>query len=76
MGEATNDLIFEVLKAIQHDVAQVRLDVRELKAELQAMRGHMLATHQDVANVYLALDRQDGRLNRIERRLELAEPAL
>ncbi|MDI1363990.1 MAG: hypothetical protein PSX79_03870 [bacterium] len=76
MGEATNDLIFEVLKAIQHDVAQVRLDGRELKAELQAMRGHMLATHQDVANVYLALDRQDGRPNRIERRLELAEPAL
>jgi len=76
MGEATNDLIYEVLKAIQNDVAQVRLDVRELKAELQAMRGHMLATHQDVANVYVALDRQDGRLNRIERRLELSEPVL
>ena len=76
MGEATNDLILGVLKAIQNDVAQVRLDVRELKAELQAMRGHLLATHQDVANVYLALERQDGRLYRIERPLELAEPAL
>jgi hypothetical protein len=39
------------------------------------MRGHMLATQHDIANIYATLHRQDHRLDRIERRLELAEPA-
>ena len=75
MAEASNDLIYEVLKSLQNEVAQVRQDVREVKAELQALRGHMAASQQDVANIYTTLVRQDQRLDRIERRLELAEPA-
>lgn len=65
MAEASNDLIYEVLKSLQNEVAQVRQDVREVKTELQALRGHMAASQQDVANIYTTLVRQDQRLDRI-----------
>jgi septal ring factor EnvC (AmiA/AmiB activator) len=75
MAEASNDLIYEVLKSLQNEVSQVRQEVREVKAELQALRSHMAASQQDVANIYTTLVRQDHRLDRIERRLELTQPA-
>ena len=45
----------------------------ELKAELQAVRIHSIATQQDIQNIYATLARQEGRVERIERRLELSE---
>ena len=41
---------------------------------MQAFRGH-ISLQQDVHNIYAILARHDTRLDRIERRLELAEPA-
>ena len=76
MAEVTNELIYEVLKSMQSDLATVKHDVRELKSETQAIRGHLVATQQDVANIYAMLGRHEVRLDRIERRLELREPEL
>ncbi|MBB6407519.1 hypothetical protein HNQ71_000163 [Mesorhizobium sangaii] len=39
------------------------------------MRGHMVATQSDIHNVYGILTRQDERLERIDRRLDLRELA-
>jgi hypothetical protein len=43
-----------------------------LTAALNAQRTHLVALHQDI---YAILARHDGRLARIERRLEITEPA-
>ena len=74
MVEVSNDLIYEVLKQIQERLGNVDSKVTELKAEMQAFRGHLVSLQQDVHNIYTILDRHDARLDRIERRLQLVEP--
>jgi hypothetical protein len=52
------------------------LTVGELKAEMQAFLGHMISLQTDVHNIYSILARHDTRLDGIEKRLGLIEPAL
>lgn len=44
MSEVTNELLFELLKRVHHEIGAVRQDVCETKRELNVMRGHMVAT--------------------------------
>ena len=74
MAEVTNELIYEVLRSMQERLSRLENGQTEIKSELNAMRGHMLATQQDVANIYITLVRHETRLDRIDRRLELREP--
>lgn len=80
MAEVTNEPIYEVLKAVRNEVAAVRDDVRGINVRLtsfsEQVRGLALevhATNTDIANPYTRLDRMDGRLLHIDRRLEIAE---
>ncbi|MBN8999118.1 MAG: hypothetical protein J0H54_06900 [Rhizobiales bacterium] len=73
MAEISSDLIYEILKSIRGDIARLDQKTDELKAEMQAFRGHMISLQQDVHNIYAILARHDSRLERIERRLELNE---
>ena len=75
MPEATNELMFELLKRVHHEIGELRQDVSEAKRELNVMRGHMVATQSDIHNIYGILGRQDERLERIDRRLDLRELA-
>ncbi|MBZ9671045.1 hypothetical protein [Mesorhizobium sp. ES1-3] len=75
MPEVTNELMFELLKRVHHEIGELRQDVSETKRELSVMRGHMVATQSDIHNIYGILARQDDRLERIERRLDLRELA-
>ena len=75
MPEATNELMFELLKRVHHEIGELRHDVSEAKRELNVMRGHMVATQSDIHNIYGILGRQDERLERIDRRLDLRELA-
>ncbi|BCG80852.1 hypothetical protein [Mesorhizobium sp. 113-3-3] len=75
MSEVTNELTFELLKRVHHEIGELRQDVSETKRELNVMRGHMVATQNDIHNVYGILARQDERLERIDRRLDLRELA-
>ena len=75
MSEVTNELMFELLKRVHHEIGVLRQDVSETKRELNVMRGHMVATQSDIHNVYGILARQDERLERIDRRLDLRELA-
>lgn len=52
MADVTNDLIYEVLKSIQTRLDRMDFTLSEVKAELQAVRGHMLAVQQDTSNIY------------------------
>jgi chromosome segregation ATPase len=67
--------MYEVLKQIRDEVSSLRQGQAELKAEMQALRGHMVAMQQDTQNIYTILVRHETRLDRIDRRLELVEPA-
>ena len=75
MAEISSELVYEILKKIQEDTAAHKLALAEFKSELQAVRAHMLAMQQDIHNLYMARSRDELRLDRIERRLELVEPA-
>ncbi|AWC23598.1 hypothetical protein WHT83_18425 [Aminobacter sp. P9b] len=75
MAEVTNDLVYELLKRMNHDLSELRQDVSEVKRELNVIRGHMVGIQSDIHNIYGVLARHDERLERIERRLELRELA-
>ncbi len=75
MAEVTNELMYEVLKQVQSDVAGLKDAWPENTAALNAIWTHMIAQSQDIQNIYAMLARHDGRLARIERRLEITEPA-
>ncbi len=48
---------------------------RDIREELRALRGHSLAMQTDVHNIYNILNSLEGRVDRIERRLELRDDA-
>jgi len=73
MAEVSADLVYEVLKAVQNDISQIKGEVRDVKLELNAVRGHLISIQQDVHNIYSVLGRHDLRLERIDSRLELSD---
>ncbi|RCW28563.1 hypothetical protein DFR48_101578 [Ciceribacter lividus] len=73
MAEVTSELMYELLKRVHADVTDTRLGQRELRAELNVMRGTLVPTHQDMLNIHTTLARHEARLDRIENRLELRE---
>ena len=75
MADVTKDAIYELALRVRTNVGELAEGLGELKAEMQAFRSPMVAMHQDVANIYAILARHDTRLERIERRLGLVEPA-
>jgi tetrahydromethanopterin S-methyltransferase subunit G len=75
MAELTNELLLEVLKAVQTRLTNIENGIVEVKTELQAMRGHMLAIQTDIGNLYAGQANMEARLTRIERRLELVDTA-
>ena len=75
MTAVTTDLIYDVLKALRSEAGEFEGDVRELKGEFQAMRGHRMAVSQAISNLYRIANRQDQGLERIGPRLGLVDPA-
>ena len=69
--------MFELLKRVHHEIGELSTGWRpRSKREVELlMRGHMVATQSDIHNIYGILARQDDRLERIERRLDLRELA-
>ena len=68
MAEVTNELMYELLKRVHGDVAEMKFDLQELKRR-------KTGTEEVVVGVHRRLDRHDERLERVERRLELRELA-
>jgi len=73
LAEISSDLLIEILNKIQDRLSAIEHKVDELKAEMQAMRGHMVAMQQDINNIYATLARHETRFDRIERRLGIVE---
>jgi hypothetical protein len=62
VAEVTNELMYDVLKPLQSDMAAAKEAQRESNAALNAIRIHMLALQQDIQNIYGILTRHDARL--------------
>ena len=75
MTGITNDLIYDVLKSLRSEMSEMKGDVRAAKGELQAIRGHISAIALDVSTICQVAGRHDDRLERIEGRLGLVDPA-
>ena len=73
MTEVTNELMFEVLKDVQSGISDLQAGQHEMKAELQAVRGHIIAIQTDVSNLYKGQSEMRSRLERVERRLNLTD---
>ena len=80
MADVTAELMFEIMKSIQARLAQVDGKIDELKQEMQAsrtsqngIRHEITSVFQEVSGIHTTLVRHEGRLDRIERRLELSD---
>jgi hypothetical protein len=60
---------------IQSGIAGLKDALHETNVRLNAMQSHVIAMQQDIHNIYTILSRHDARLERIERRLDIVEPA-
>lgn len=66
MSEANNNLVLEHLRHIRGAVDEIRLDTRELKSRVGILE-------QQYASVSNRINRIEDRLERIERRIGLAD---
>ena len=70
-------LLLEILKSLQTGQAELRREIAamrvDLSLQLDAVRQHQMGTHSDDLAQRQALDELRERVERIERRLEIAE---
>jgi len=78
MADVAAELMFEVMKSVQARLTQVDGKIDELKQEMQAsrtlqngIRHEITGIFQEISSVHATLVRHEGRLDRIEKRLEL-----
>lgn len=75
MAGIANELMYEMLKRTQGDISLMRSDIRDVKQEINAMRGTMVSMQQDIHDIYGILFQHGERLDRIERRVDLRKLA-
>lgn len=73
MAEIDASLVYEILKKIQTDMADMKADIGELKMRATASDEHLSGLFISTTGINNRMDRLDGRLDRIERRLDLTE---
>ena len=69
----TNDLIYEVLKSIQKNVADLKEAQRVTNERLGFLETGMAQLGMQVASVSTRIDHLDVRLDKIEKRLDLVK---
>lgn len=73
MAEISNELIYEVLKSVQAQVAIIREDVGTIKARMTSLDHRLGIIHTDMAVFSERMDRIESRLERVETRLNLTD---
>jgi hypothetical protein len=69
----TNELLFELLKAIRADIGRLAERMERMEGEMRVIRGHIAALVQSDLNRGSELASLTLRVDRIERRLELTD---
>lgn len=73
MAEVTNELIYSILQTMQADIADLKFDVRDLKARMTLVEEHMGHSIIAISGINARLDRLNDRMERIEMRVGLVE---
>jgi predicted nuclease with TOPRIM domain len=80
MADNIENLLLEPLRAISADIGGIKEDVREIKQRLTSLENAVAGLRRDNANLYgdvidqqTRYDRLVERVERIERRLDLAD---
>jgi hypothetical protein len=66
MAEVSNEFIVEILRRLQSDVADIKVDVRETRSRVGIME-------RQIADLSVRMDRRDELMERVMRRFELGE---
>jgi archaellum component FlaC len=69
----TNELMYELLKRMNHRLGRIEEDVSDLKLRLGSVEDHMSSLVVSAVGINHRLDRHDERLERIDNRLGLVE---
>jgi hypothetical protein len=73
MTSETENRVLEQLKRIQTRLANMELDLSDLKVRTSSIETHQGQSLVLLGSVSQRMDRFDGRLGRIERRLDLVD---
>jgi len=68
MPEMTSELMYEVPKTIQADLALMKEDMSDIKSRLTSLDSRLAIVHTDLAAQTERSDRLDLRIERIEKR--------
>jgi septal ring factor EnvC (AmiA/AmiB activator) len=78
MAEISADLVYEVLKSVQHGISQIKGEMGEIKHRMaasqisqNAVRQEIVGVHTELAGIHATLIRHGHQLDHIERRLDL-----
>ena len=71
--QVTNELLYEVLKKLQAEMAEMRFDISDLKARASSQDEHLGNIILSLSGLNRRMDRFDERLGRVERRLDLTD---
>lgn len=75
IAEVGLDLIQQMLQRVLDSQRETREDVREIKSRLGRLEGGVANLHVFLAEQSVRLDRFADRLERVERRLDIADDA-
>ena len=75
MAELTQELLFEVLRKIQAEIATFKEGQRDVRQEIIGLRNYMHVMQGDINNMRGTMGQVLDRLDRIENRLEFRELA-
>ncbi|TDK36650.1 hypothetical protein E2F50_06905 [Rhizobium deserti] len=73
MAEITNELMYELMKRMHGELANLRDGQNDLRQDFISLRNHMHVMQGDVNNLRTTMAQVLIRLDRIENRLELRE---
>jgi len=73
VAEVTSELMYELLKKLNHRFDKVDIAIGELRADNQTLRSRLHALQGDFNNLRVTIGHVENRLDRIENRLELRE---
>ena len=73
MTDETQNLVLDILRKIQADIAILKTDIKDIKNQLIDIRTHLVTMQNDALRQERAMAAVQLRIERIESRLELTE---
>jgi outer membrane murein-binding lipoprotein Lpp len=73
MAVVSKELLFRTLQKVEQEFGVLTWKMQDINCQIKALQMHLDGMRQDIQNISRILVRHETRLDRIERRLEIAE---